>query len=170
MNLKLCDLLKVQKVQNYIYPILPDHSMEPPNELFKTFKKICVNEVPDRHLFRSDFLIDFVYENWGRLDSNQRRPKSGDLQSPAIAAMRHPPKTHCWRKDLNPQPSDYKSGALPVELRQHKNDIMFITKILLILNYFLLSLSFLISEFISFFSLFFDLSSASGVEIGVIFF
>ena len=54
--------------------------------------------------------------NWGRLDSNQRSPKTRDLQSLAIAAMRHP--RECWRKDLNPQPSDYKSGALPIELRQ----------------------------------------------------
>lgn len=29
-------------------------------------------------------------EEWGRLDSNQRRPKSRDLQSLAIATMRHP--------------------------------------------------------------------------------
>ncbi len=29
-------------------------------------------------------------DEWGRPDSNWRRPKSGDLQSPAIAAMRHP--------------------------------------------------------------------------------
>ena len=25
-----------------------------------------------------------------------------------------------WRQELNPQPADYKSAALPVELRQHK--------------------------------------------------
>ena len=25
----------------------------------------------------------------------------------------------CWREDLNPQPTDYKSVALPVELHQH---------------------------------------------------
>jgi hypothetical protein len=24
-----------------------------------------------------------------------------------------------WRWDLNPQPADYKSAALPIELRQH---------------------------------------------------
>ncbi len=24
-----------------------------------------------------------------------------------------------WRRDLNPQPADYKSAALPIELRQH---------------------------------------------------
>ena len=30
----------------------------------------------------------------------------------------------CWRKELNPQPSDYKSGALPIELLQ-QNAIVF---------------------------------------------
>ena len=59
-------------------------------------------------------------EEWGRPDSNWRRPKSMDLQSIAIAAMRHPLKGICWRKDLNPQPSDYKSDALPIELLQHR--------------------------------------------------
>ena len=60
---------------------------------------------------------------WGRCDSNTRSPKTGDLQSPAIAAMRHPHEMgkSCWRKELNPQPSDYKSGALPIELHQ-RND------------------------------------------------
>lgn len=24
----------------------------------------------------------------------------------------------CWRKESNPQPPDYKSGALPIELHQ----------------------------------------------------
>ena len=28
--------------------------------------------------------------------------------------------TWSWRWDLNPQPPDYKSGALPIELRQHE--------------------------------------------------
>ena len=50
-----------------------------------------------------------------------------DLQSIAIAAMRHPlkwEKKFCWRKDLNPQPSDYKSGALPVELLQQNREFV----------------------------------------------
>lgn len=46
---------------------------------------------------REPFLTMLDFKNrpgeWGRLDSNQRRPKSGDLQSPAIAAMRHPRRT-----------------------------------------------------------------------------
>ena len=27
-----------------------------------------------------------------------------------------------WRWDLNPQPADYKSAALPIELRQQKSE------------------------------------------------
>ena len=27
-------------------------------------------------------------------------------------------RTWSWRRDLNPQPADYKSAALPIELRQ----------------------------------------------------
>ena len=46
---------------------------------------------------REPFLTMLDFKNrpkgWGRLDSNQRTPKRGDLQSPAIAAMRHP---HGW--------------------------------------------------------------------------
>jgi hypothetical protein len=30
------------------------------------------------------------------------------------------PKTWSWRRGLNPRPSDYKSDALPTELRQLK--------------------------------------------------
>src|SRR5512140_877362 len=31
-------------------------------------------------------------------------------------------KAQSWRQDLNPQPVDYKSTALPVELRQRKEE------------------------------------------------
>jgi hypothetical protein len=30
-----------------------------------------------------------------------------------------PYKKWSWRQDLNPRPADYKSAALPTELRQH---------------------------------------------------
>ena len=40
--------------------------------------------------FLQELSAKFVYEKWGRLDSNQRNPKVRDLQSLAIAAMRHP--------------------------------------------------------------------------------
>ena len=35
-------------------------------------------------------------------------------------------RTNCWqswRRDLNPRPSDYKSDALPAELRQHRSNL-----------------------------------------------
>lgn len=72
-------------------------------------------------------------KGWGRLDSNQRKPKLGDLQSPAIATMRHPlkrkgtKKKKCWQKDLNPQPSAYKADALPLSYTSTKevNSIAF---------------------------------------------
>lgn len=41
-------------------------------------------------IFVAHFRNDFVYEKWGRADSNRRNPKVRDLQSLAIAAMRHP--------------------------------------------------------------------------------
>ena len=34
------------------------------------------------------------------------------------------PTTWSWRWDSNPQPADYKSAALPVELRQHDGDTL----------------------------------------------
>ena len=69
--------------------------------------------------FWTNFWSELIYKKWGRCDSNTRNPKVGDLQSPAIAAMRHPRKKmkgkgECWQKDLNPQPSAYKADALPL--------------------------------------------------------
>ena len=36
-------------------------------------------------------------------------------------------KQWSWRRDLNPRPSDYKSDALPTELRQHSEATIFST-------------------------------------------
>ncbi len=69
---------------------------------------------------REPFLTMMDFKNrpgkWGRLDSNQRSRETRDLQSLAIAAMRHPQKMgkRCWRKELNPQPIAYKAIALPL--------------------------------------------------------
>ena len=32
------------------------------------------------------------------------------------------PKNWSWREESNPRPADYKSAALPTELRQHLNN------------------------------------------------
>ena len=49
-------------------------------------------------------------------------PKSvtADLQSaPFGHSGTYPYEVWSWRRDLNPQPADYKSAALPIELHQH---------------------------------------------------
>ncbi len=52
-----------------------------------------------------------------RTDELRRGGIYSPLQLPLCDTPRRE-KRFCWRKDLNPQPSDYKSGALPVELHQ----------------------------------------------------
>ena len=43
-----------------------------------------------------------------------------DLQSAAFSHFATPPSAKwCRPEDLNPQPTDYKSVALPIELHQH---------------------------------------------------
>ena len=54
------------------------------------------------------------------MDSNHRR-LSRQIYSLLPLATREP--THeiwSWRRESNPQPADYKSAALPIELRQHE--------------------------------------------------
>ena len=47
-------------------------------------------------------------------------PEGADLQSAAFSHFATPPfKSWCRRKELNPQPTDYKSVALPIELLRH---------------------------------------------------
>ena len=49
----------------------------------------------------------------GRIRTTE--PKGTELQSAAFSHFATPP-SWCRLKDLNPQPTDYKSVALPVEL------------------------------------------------------
>ncbi len=46
----------------------------------------------------------------------------------SAAQHRYDPKKISWRRDLNPRPSDYKSDALPTELRQRSSNRKKITK------------------------------------------
>ena len=62
-------------------------------------------------------LTAWLYPNnrwWRRADSNHRT-KGTELQSAAFSHFATPP-SWCRLKDLNPQPTDYKSVALPIEL------------------------------------------------------
>ena len=46
------------------------------------------------------------------------KAEPADLQSaPFSHSGTHP--LWSWQEDLNPQPADYKSAALPIELHQH---------------------------------------------------
>ena len=48
------------------------------------------------------------------------KAKPTDLQSVPFGQLGNSSKLlWSWREDLNPQPTDYKSVALPIELRQH---------------------------------------------------
>ena len=51
-------------------------------------------------------------------------PEGADLQSAAFSHFATPPEIWCRRKDLNPQPTDYKSVALPIELHRHDYILM----------------------------------------------
>ena len=64
---------------------------------------------------------------WREEDSNLRSRTTTDLQSVPFGRSGIPPGrivfrvTWSWRWDSNPQPADYKSAALPIELRQREN-------------------------------------------------
>ena len=51
-------------------------------------------------------------------------PEGADLQSAAFSHFATPPHTWCRPEDLNPQPTDYKSVALPIELGRHKDNMV----------------------------------------------
>ena len=52
---------------------------------------------------------------WARMDSNHRTPKRTDLQSVAVGHLATCPLSHL--PESNWRPTDYKSVALPAELR-----------------------------------------------------
>ena len=63
--------------------------------------------------------IFFVYTLWWReMDSNHRSRRQQIYSLPPLAT-REPLQVWSRRWDLNPQPTDYKSVALPIELLRH---------------------------------------------------
>ena len=59
-----------------------------------------------------------VVERDGFEPSNSKRT---DLQSVAFSHFATSPKKWCRNQDLNPEPTDYKSVALPIELFRQTN-------------------------------------------------
>src|SRR5690554_2879435 len=73
------------------------------------------------------YQLSYSRKEWAEEDSNLRRRMPTDLQSVpfghfgiclSICQVHRPVGTVSWRRDSNPQPADYKSAALPIELRQ----------------------------------------------------
>ena len=56
-------------------------------------------------------------ERWFRTTE----PEGTDLQSAAFDHFATSPKKWCRSQDLNPEPTDYKSVALPIELFRQLN-------------------------------------------------
>ncbi len=66
-----------------------------------------------------------VVKWWREKDSNLRRRRQQIYSLPPLASLGIPPRKTLlnwsrWRK-LNPQPLDYKSSALPIELHRRNN-------------------------------------------------
>ena len=55
---------------------------------------------------------------WGEMDSNHRSRWQQIYSLPPLATREPPHIYWSWRLESNPQPADYKSAALPIELRQ----------------------------------------------------
>jgi hypothetical protein len=64
--------------------------------------------------------LRFVKKLGGGGQIRTAEPEGADLQSAAFSHFATPPSVEwCRQEDLNPQPTDYKSVALPVELHRH---------------------------------------------------
>ena len=57
-----------------------------------------------------------LIKNGGGGQIRTAEPEGADLQSAAFSHFATPPLRWCRPEDLNPQPTDYKSVALPIEL------------------------------------------------------
>ena len=60
-----------------------------------------------------------IYIWWRGMDSNRRTRRERIYSPPRLATSLPLHIKECRREDLNPQPTDYKSVALPIELPRH---------------------------------------------------
>ena len=92
-----------------------------------SFQILCLN-MPLAYLNpKIKYLFKFYSLWWRKKDLNLCRHTPADLQSAPFDHSGTPPHyTHFFAKwsrrtDLNGQPADYKSAALPIELRRQTN-------------------------------------------------
>src|SRR5579871_2571608 len=77
-------------------------------------KRTLQSYIPTIRKF-SPLLIALSIDQWARMDSNHRTPKRTDLQSVAVGYLAN--QSHL--SESNQRPTDYKSVALPAELKWH---------------------------------------------------
>ena len=65
---------------------------------------------------------------WGEMDSNHRSRWQQIYSLPPLATREPPHIYWSWRLESNPQPADYKSAALPIELRQRVSGIKMVPR------------------------------------------
>ena len=70
---------------------------------------------PSHQQIRMDCVSDRRDDVFPRRSSGQTQGPPQGIPEPTLAYLE---TTWSWRRDLNPRPSDYKSDALPAELRQ----------------------------------------------------
>ena len=94
------------------------HSPTRPAKKFEDSKpESCVSPVAATHTICKDGTFK-VHKNAPRARVKRHQPVEFLFEE----SRRLTPRAHSWqswRRDLNPRPSDYKSDALPAELRQH---------------------------------------------------
>ena len=73
----------------------------------------CFSYIP-AHCF--NLFWNIVAALWGKMDSNHRRRSQQIYSLPHLATLVLPLVQKSRRRDSNPRPPDYKSGALPAEL------------------------------------------------------
>ena len=82
-------------------------------------RKSCPKIVLLRHLWEESA------KTQNGLVSKDTSPFNFNIQNRSAHSMPHQPWS--WRRELNPRPSDYKSDALPAELRQPRSNRVRIT-------------------------------------------
>ncbi len=65
-------------------------------------------------------LVEKLLKWWRGTGSNRRTTRERIYSPPRLATSLPLRKKWCRLEDLNPQPTDYKSVALPIELNRHK--------------------------------------------------
>jgi hypothetical protein len=88
---------------------------------FRTRRDFTINKTPDTAESGFGPSDGRLGGGWGRIRTFEDYCQQVYSLSPLatwVPILKSARQTWSWRWDLNPQPADYKSAALPIELRQ----------------------------------------------------